>query len=467
LHQTSLEPTQASQLRNTRVQTNCSTHVQTNCSLTELLGLESALDGLAFTHHTHTHTHTHTKNAQSSNEVSARTAILDLFERYVTCAQEHQAQQGGYHSWASGARFVALTSSFCGKSKHLLLPFDEERKSDIDNGKQKHKAWIAFFKSMLRNYYRSCQDFYRYNAHSPQWKPALWGWGEDSDVWTSVATFVDQLKESSFWKDWYSKSVRWDPIGAGKQVDLGSGLIVSMKGVQASFLIDKCMKAMELHPKRISRIVEFGPGTTMVSRVMHIGGFNGLYVMLDLSVMVVAQEYWLRLAALPALLFSEGFKAPCIKRGILLATTTDQVHSLVECPADQRRSLVYATYSLSESPFELRDAFLNAVAGSTDFFIVFAAKAYATWNSSSHFPMDRWGGNVKYFYDAIKSAKLGGPKASVCAWYEKGHGNSHYVLAASTAVRITCKESAGCMQDTVFFCPDDPEVAKQSHALHL
>ena len=124
----------------------------------------------------------------------------------------------------------------------MLSELSKERKNEIGNGKQKHKARIAFFKSVLTNYYHSCHDFHRYNAHSPQLKPALWGWGEHSDAWNSVVAFMDQSKASSFWKDWYSKSVHWDPIGAGKQVDLGSGLIVSMNGVQAPFWIDKCRK---------------------------------------------------------------------------------------------------------------------------------------------------------------------------------------------------------------------------------
>ena len=109
---------------------------------------------------------------------------------------------------------------------------------------------------------------------------------------------------------------------------------------------------------------------------------------------------------------------------------------------------------------ELRDHWLGALATSSDFFIVFAATGFAKWNNPGDFPKDRWGGNVKYFYEAIKSGKFGGLEASVCVWYEKEYGNSHYVLAASRSVRITCVANAGCTQEHIFYCPDDPSAKR-------
>lgn len=106
-------------------------------------------------------------------------------------------------------------------------------------------------------------------------------------------------------------------------------------------------------------IVEFGGGYGGMCRLAHALGFKGTYIIFDLPEFSHLQEYYLRSAGVASVVRgAEATAGP----GITLVDTFDDLAKAIETSqANQKKSLLIATWSLSEAPVDIRERFLAIV----------------------------------------------------------------------------------------------------------
>ena len=125
-------------------------------------------------------------------------------------------------------------------------------------------------------------------------------------------------------------------------------------------------------------IVEFGGGYGSMCRLLHRLGFSGRYFIYDLPEFSALQRYFLQSLGFPV----QAGTADVSRPGIYLFTDFEALRAaLATLPAEAKKTFL-ATWSLSESPVELRDRFLPLVAAFDFFLIAFQDRFYEVDNNA-------------------------------------------------------------------------------------
>ena len=101
------------------------------------------------------------------------------------------------------------------------------------------------------------------------------------------------------------------------------------------------------------RVVEFGGGYGRLCSLLHKLGFSGKYLIYDLLPFTLLQKYYLRLSDLP-IRQVEGFRSQ--SNGIWCLSDYDQLKALLTDEMDTSSTLFVAIWSLSETPYNVREA---------------------------------------------------------------------------------------------------------------
>lgn len=112
-------------------------------------------------------------------------------------------------------------------------------------------------------------------------------------------------------------------------------------------------------------IFEFGGGYGGMCRIVHKLGFAGKYVIFDFPEMCLLQRFYLRCVGLPAAYFTTDDRTD---NAIVLTSCLEDLHQVI-AETKTGRSLLIATWSLSEAPAALRRTILQEVAGFGSFLI--------------------------------------------------------------------------------------------------
>ncbi len=138
----------------------------------------------------------------------------------------------------------------------------------------------------------------------------------------------------------------WDTRWRGAIQEVSTGLPIRYSNYPDSseVLIQTAYHTREferLTGKRVSEwdtIVEFGGGFGGLCRLIHVLGFKGRYVVLDLEPFTLLQRYYL------------------ISVGVLPSASITLTSDLaaLESIANEKNAVLWATWSLSETPLELR-----------------------------------------------------------------------------------------------------------------
>ena len=113
------------------------------------------------------------------------------------------------------------------------------------------------------------------------------------------------------------------------------------------------------HPvsvQNMSQVVEFGGGYGSIARLFYKMGFNGRYVIFDVPEFAALQEFFLSSLDISIPIF----RYPTRERGIVILTEIEDFKK--QCAFEQI-DLFIATWSISESPLELREIVLKSVDG--------------------------------------------------------------------------------------------------------
>jgi hypothetical protein len=138
------------------------------------------------------------------------------------------------------------------------------------------------------------------------------------------------------------------------------------------------MRFEELTGRDLSQmevIVEFGGGYGNMCALLHRLGFKGRYFIYDLPEFTALQRYYL--ASLGFTLHTDGSTAP----GVTLLSDLDALRAALGTVSDQARRGFIATWSLSESPVELRERFLPLVESFDALLLAFQGGFYGVDNS--------------------------------------------------------------------------------------
>lgn len=98
-------------------------------------------------------------------------------------------------------------------------------------------------------------------------------------------------------------------------------------------------------------VLEFGGGYGSTCRLFHNLGFRGRYIIFDLPDFALLQTYYLRAQGLQVLPLDAFRKAPS---GIVCLSALAELIDLVGKHVDAHTAMFVATWSLSETPLELR-----------------------------------------------------------------------------------------------------------------
>jgi len=106
-------------------------------------------------------------------------------------------------------------------------------------------------------------------------------------------------------------------------------------------------------------IVEFGGGYGNMCRLAHRFGFKGKYIMYDFPEFAAIQTYFLKAQAYPV---QDPAQLTNAESGITCASDIETLDRLLlENTSDKSRSLFLATWSISETPMDLRQVILEKV----------------------------------------------------------------------------------------------------------
>lgn len=156
-------------------------------------------------------------------------------------------------------------------------------------------------------------------------------------------------------------SARYEP--ATREVQCGHPVPFLYKPGSSGNLLHHCHHIVQLERTcgvdvtKLDTVVEFGGGYGSLCRLVHNLGFHGRYVIYDLPEFSTLQRFFLRSIDLPVRDAGEDFTQP----GIYLLTDLAAMRRAAQSISDPGRALFIATWSLSESPVELRELFLPLV----------------------------------------------------------------------------------------------------------
>lgn len=162
---------------------------------------------------------------------------------------------------------------------------------------------------------------------------------------------LDFLKELPNWNSLEAVLIE-DPVGNPKRF---SGMLTSSGNlIHHLYNVSQFLSVYPVSIQKMPQVVEFGGGYGSMARLFYKMGFSGRYVIFDVPEFAALQEYFLSSldVSVPV------FRKPTKDRGVVILTDIEDFKK--QCALDQI-DLFIATWSISESPVELREIVLKAV----------------------------------------------------------------------------------------------------------
>ena len=171
-------------------------------------------------------------------------------------------------------------------------------------------------------------------------------------------------------RDWprFEKAVR--------ESDVGHPIRFLYHPQSSGNLLHHCYHVMRfeevtgLHVSKLDLVVEFGGGYGSMCRLLHNLSFRGAYLIYDLPEFSALQRYFLKSLGLPVRDATDVHSTD----GIFLFSELPKLEAALQRLGAKQPSAFIATWSLSESPVELREKFLPLVRDFDGFLLAFQDK---------------------------------------------------------------------------------------------
>ena len=217
-----------------------------------------------------------------------------------------------------------------------------------------------------------CEAFAQF--HQRGWRPAVWSWVHNPGSKAMSAGLVKHHLKQGHWRH---SSFPFVPARSFGSADLAlraagsNGARYEDEDARIASHATVIERSTGLRLSDLSAVVEFGGGTGRLPHALRALGFRGAHVVFDLPWMLTMQRYWHRAASgegtPPAYLVSHDILLPASSSAVPSAGALDgriglvsSLHSPALLPptlnaigvngVDARRSLFFATWSLSEAP---------------------------------------------------------------------------------------------------------------------
>ena len=172
----------------------------------------------------------------------------------------------------------------------------------------------------------------------------------------------DELRAVTALVDW---TARWRPAvkesAIGRPDPCPAWPETSWNLIHHAFALSHFERTSGRRVDEFGLIIEFGGGYGSMARLVWQLGFRGHYVIYDLPEMGAVQRYYAKSLGLPASTAKRPHDGPLLS----WATSPDDLASLT---GGRMADLFLATWSLSETPIEFREAFLQRVRSDHYFF---------------------------------------------------------------------------------------------------
>jgi len=207
-----------------------------------------------------------------------------------------------------------------------------------------------------------------------------------------VCAELKYLKSRLDWGDRWEEAICESRVGHPLpywRYPKSSGNLITHAYHLARFEEETVMRANDM-----SFIFEFGGGYGSMSRLIHHLGFEGKYVLFDLPAFSALQKFFLESLGLP-LLSSETFESA--RGGILCISDMEELKGILSASVESKGSMFIATWSISETPVELRNVILPLVRSFEGFLIGYQSQ-FREVNNIDFFK--RWTtdqGNVQWY----------------------------------------------------------------------
>jgi putative sugar O-methyltransferase len=202
-----------------------------------------------------------------------------------------------------------------------------------------------------------------------------WGLINPAMFHNSQRTEFMSLRTSGNWPTW-EKWLQEDRTGN----PLPYYLLKSSSGnlIHHAYSLHQLLQATGLQPTSIKTVFEFGGGYGSFCRLMKKSGFTGHYIIYDLPVFCLLQRYFLRsiFPQIDIALNKENSKE------ITLFWKEDEMKKYLSNLDEV--ALFIATWSLSETPFELRERMLRLTARPQVFFFAYHG-TFKSYNNIEYF----------------------------------------------------------------------------------
>ena len=119
---------------------------------------------------------------------------------------------------------------------------------------------------------------------------------------------------------------------------------------------------------RMNYVLEFGGGYGSMCRLFYNLGFCGKYVIFDLPPFSALQRYYLQTQGFPVLTPADAVKA---KTGIVCVSDFGQLKTIMDGDMQVPNAMFVATWSISETPVQIRHAVMPFMARFNSFLIAY------------------------------------------------------------------------------------------------
>jgi hypothetical protein len=190
------------------------------------------------------------------------------------------------------------------------------------------------------------------------------------------------LKRMGYWSRWRDTLIKEDQFNANPFFAFPQ---TSTNTLRQAYHLAKFFTETKTSIGDISQIIDFGGGYGNMCRLVSSLGFQGQYIIFDSSEFLLLQEYYLKLSkiAVPIIFLKEIENLSDIPTpSIILTEDIETLKKLSKNPQSQKNLLV-ATWSLSETPIELRNKFLTTI--QPKYFLITYQKYFGEVNNEKYF----------------------------------------------------------------------------------
>jgi hypothetical protein len=225
---------------------------------------------------------------------------------------------------------------------------------DLGNGIQMEQTWLEFRKKVRENIiYKDPRNFLNWPV-----------------IRSSMFHEPDraELKFLKLSPNWLKIKIALKEAPAGNPRPFPGMLSSSGNCIHNAYVLEKFLSFFNLDIGKARRIVEFGGGYGSLCRLIYNLGFTGQYVIYDIPEFSLLQEYFLKSWNENISLSLEPIAKN--RQGIALLSDLKVMQKQLE-NFNTAPDIFIATWSLSESPVDLRERILGLVGGSGYIFIAF------------------------------------------------------------------------------------------------